>query len=214
MSEKNNERLSRKDRYSQERKIIPPGGYISRKINSRQNEDNRKNEDKRIINKSNNWKIPIKREEENNNQSRSSSTTGNNSNDAKKVINNQLVQKRRVSNPIQQQKISRTNNNDSNPNVVRRPVGPNNRQPQRRISDPRLKNKNSPAIRAKRKNMWLRIIKYGLYAISLLVIALFCWAYILSCRSAIHKPCIVKLTILQQIQTQLRHKRNCLSGFS
>ena len=140
MAENNNNRLSRRDRHSQERKSVMPGGYISR-----------------------------------------GNTNPTNNGQQRRPLTNEEIMRRSgqgQSRPIQPQRPQGTNqrqgvppvqprnpqqsargNRTGGPGGPRRPVGPN------RISNPNSKKNN--------KALWMKIIRYGLYAASVAIISLF-----------------------------------------
>ena len=137
MEENNNNRLSRKDRHSQERKSVMPGGYISRgnnnPINSGQSRRPLTNEEiMRRGGPSSRRPIPPKRPQGTNQR-----------------------QTLPPSQPRNSQQAARGNG----PGGPRRPIGP------KRISKPNFKKNN--------KELWMKILRYGLYAASVAIISLF-----------------------------------------
>ena len=137
MAENNNNRLSRKDRHSQERKSVMPGGYISRgnnnPINSGQPRRPLTNEEiMRRGGPSSSRPVPPKRSQGTN---------------------------QRQTLPPSQQRNSQQVSGGNGPGGPRRPIGPN------RISNPNSKKNN--------KVLWMKILRYGLYAASVAIISLF-----------------------------------------
>ncbi len=136
MAENNNNRLSRKDRHSQERKSVMPGGYISRgnnnPINSGQSRRPLTNEEiMRRGGPSSSRPVPPKRP--------------------------QGTNQRQTLPPSQPRNSQQARGNGSG--GPRRPIGPN------RISNPNSKKNN--------KVLWMKILRYGLYAASVAIISLF-----------------------------------------
>ena len=136
MAENNNNRLSRKDRHSQERKSVMPGGYISRgnnnPINSGQPRRPLTNEEiMRRGGPSSSRPVPPKRP--------------------------QGTNQRQTLPPSQPRNSQQARGNGSG--GPRRPIGPN------RISNPNSKKNN--------KVLWMKILRYGLYAASVAIISLF-----------------------------------------
>ena len=132
MAENNNNRLSRKDRHSQERKSVMPGGYISRG---------------------------------NNNNST-------NSGQSRRPLTNEEIMRRggpSSSRPVPPKRPQGTNQRQTLPPSQPRnsqqsargngAIGPN------RISKPNFKKNN--------KVLWMKILRYGLYAASVAIISLF-----------------------------------------
>ena len=137
MAENNNNRLSRKDRLSQERKSVMPGGYISRRNNNPTNsgQQPRPLTNEEIMRRGgvNSSRQPQPQREQGSNQ-------------------RQGVPSALPKNP---QQAARGNG----PGGPRRPIGPN------RISNPNSKKNN--------KALWMKILRYGLYAASVAIISLF-----------------------------------------
>ena len=131
MAENNNNRLSRKDRHSQERKSVMPGGYISRGNNNSTNsgQSRRPLTNEEIMRRggpSSSRPVPPKRPQGTNQR-----------------------QTLPPSQPRNSQQSARGNG----------PIGPN------RISKPNFKKNN--------KVLWMKILRYGLYAASVAIISLF-----------------------------------------
>ena len=131
MAENNNNRLSRKDRHSQERKSVMPGGYISRGNNNSTNsgQSRRPLTNEEIMRRggpSSSRPVPPKRPQGTNQR-----------------------QTLPPSQPRNSQKTARGKG----------PIGPN------RISKPNFKKNN--------KVLWMKILRYGLYAASVAIISLF-----------------------------------------
>ena len=131
MAENNNNRLSRKDRHSQERKSVMPGGYISRGNNNSTNsgQSRRPLTNEEIMRRggpSSSRPVPPKRSQGTNQR-----------------------QTLPPSQPRNSQQSARGNG----------PIGPN------RISKPNFKKNN--------KVLWMKILRYGLYAASVAIISLF-----------------------------------------
>ena len=127
----NNNRLSRKDRHSQERKSVMPGGYISRGNNNSTNsgQSRRPLTNEEIMRRggpSSSRPVPPKRPQGTNQR-----------------------QTLPPSQPRNSQQSARGNG----------PIGPN------RISKPNFKKNN--------KVLWMKILRYGLYAASVAIISLF-----------------------------------------
>ncbi|MGX7111529.1 transglycosylase domain-containing protein [Gemella cuniculi] len=139
MAENNNERLSRRDRHSQERKSVMPGGYISRN-SSTGNEQRKKAINEEIMR-------------------RSGQRPKNSQNPSSKNRNTAINPNQKQVPPRQQTRGTSNGNNFGNPNNRDLGSGKN------RISAPNPKKKN--------KNIWMRILKYGLYAASVAIISLF-----------------------------------------
>ena len=131
MAENNNNRLSRKDRHSQERKSVMPGGYISRGNNN-----------------------------------------STNSGQSRRLLTNEEIMRRggpSSSRPVPPKRPQGTNQRQTLPPSQPRnsqqsargngPIGPN------RISKPNFKKNN--------KVLWMKILRYGLYAASVAIISLF-----------------------------------------
>ena len=125
MAENNNERLSRRDKHSTEKKTVMPGGYISRKNigSSKTNEQQRR------------------------------------------AINEEMIRRRAQKSKSGQQISSNSpqgqqgsGGRGGNPNG-RRPLPPG------RISKPNFNNG--------KKGLWLKILRYGLYATSIVIISIF-----------------------------------------
>ena len=125
MAENNNERLSRRDKHSTEKKTVMPGGYISRKNigSSKTNEQQRR------------------------------------------AINEEMMRRRAQKSKSGQQISSNSpqgqqgsGGRGGNPNG-RRPLPPG------RISKPNFNNG--------KKGLWLKILRYGLYATSIVIISIF-----------------------------------------
>ena len=137
MAENNNNRLSRKDRLSQERKSVMPGGYISRRNNNPTNsgQQPRPLTNEEIMRRGgvNSSRQPQPQREQGSNQ-------------------RQGVPSALPKNPQQAPRGNR-------PGGPRRPIGPN------RISNPNSKKNN--------KALWMKILRYGLYAASVAIISLF-----------------------------------------
>ena len=137
MAENNNNRLSRKDRRSQERKSVMPGGYISRRNNNPTNsgQQPRPLTNEEIMRRGgvNSSRQPQPQREQGSNQ-------------------RQGVPSALPKNPQQAPRGNR-------PGGPRRPIGPN------RISNPNSKKNN--------KALWMKILRYGLYAASVAIISLF-----------------------------------------
>ena len=131
MAENNNNRLSRKDRHSQERKSVMPGGYISRGNNNSTNsgQSRRPLTNEEIMRRggpSSSRPVPPKRPQGTNQR-----------------------QTLPPSQPRNSQQSARGNG----------AIGPN------RISKPNFKKNN--------KVLWMKILRYGLYAASVAIISLF-----------------------------------------
>ena len=131
MAENNNNRLSRRDRHSQERKSVMPGGYISRGNNNSTNsgQSRRPLTNEEIMRRggpSSSRPVPPKRPQGTNQR-----------------------QTLPPSQPRNSQKTARGKG----------PIGPN------RISKPNFKKNN--------KVLWMKILRYGLYAASVAIISLF-----------------------------------------
>ena len=131
MAENNNNRLSRKDRHSQERKSVMPGGYISRGNNNSTNsgQSRRPLTNEEIMRRggpSSSRPVPPKRPQGTNQR-----------------------QTLPPSQPRNSQQSARGNG----------AIGPN------RISKPNFKKNN--------KVLWMKILRYGLYAASVTIISLF-----------------------------------------
>ena len=136
MAENNNNRLSRRNRISQGKKSVMPGGYISRGNNSQSSGQQRR---------------PLNGEEMRRSGTRSS---GNNQ---RPIGANQRSNSQQRQNPLRQQQMGRPGGGGKGPN-------PNNKKPNR-ISNPNTKKiKNSK---------WMKALKYGLYAASAAIIAIF-----------------------------------------
>ena len=137
MAENNNNRLSRKDRLSQERKSVMPGGYISRRNNNPTNsgQQPRPLTNEEIMRRGgvNSSRQPQPQREQGSNQ-------------------RQGVPSALPKNPQQAPRGNR-------PGGPRRPIGLN------RISNPNSKKNN--------KALWMKILRYGLYAASVAIISLF-----------------------------------------
>jgi len=137
MAENNNNRLSRKDRLSQERKSVMPGGYISRRNNNPTNsgQQPRPLTNEEIMRRGgvNSSRQPQPQREQGSSQ-------------------RQGVPSALPKNPQQAPRGNR-------PGGPRRPIGPN------RISNPNSKKNN--------KALWMKILRYGLYAASVAIISLF-----------------------------------------
>ena len=137
MAENNNSRLSRRDRHSQERKSVMPGGYISRGNN---NPTNNGQQRRPLINEE-----VMRRNAQNAGPSNQQQRAGN-------ANQGQGVPPVRPRNAQQSARTGR-------PGGPRRPLGPN------RISNPNSKKSN--------KTLWMKILRYGLYAASVAIISLF-----------------------------------------
>ena len=125
MAENNNERLSRRDKHSTEKKTVMPGGYISRKnINS-----SKTNEQQR------------------------------------QAINEEMMRRRAQKLKSSQQTSS--NSPQGQHGLGGRGGNPNGRRPlpPGRISKPNFNNG--------KKGLWLKILRYGLYAASIAIISIF-----------------------------------------
>ena len=125
MAENNNERLSRRDKHSTEKKTVMPGGYISRKnINS-----SKTNEQQR------------------------------------RAINEEMMRRRAQKLKSSQQTSS--NSPQGQHGLGGRGGNPNGRRPlpPGRISKPNFNNG--------KKGLWLKILRYGLYAASIAIISIF-----------------------------------------
>ena len=125
MAENNNERLSRRDKHSTEKKTVMPGGYISRKNigSSKTNEQQRR------------------------------------------AINEEMM-RRRAQRSKSGQQIS-SNSPQGQQGSGGRGGNPNGRRPlpPGRISKPNFNNG--------KKGLWLKILRYGLYATSIAIISIF-----------------------------------------
>ena len=125
MAENNNERLSRRDKHSTEKKTVMPGGYISRKNmgSSKTNEQQRR------------------------------------------AINEEMM-RRRAQRSKSGQQIS-SNSPQGQQGSGGRGGNPNGRRPlpPGRISKPNFNNG--------KKGLWLKILRYGLYAASIAIISIF-----------------------------------------
>ena len=125
MAENNNERLSRRDKHSTEKKTVMPGGYISRKniSSSKTNEQQRR------------------------------------------AINEEMM-RRRAQRSKSGQQIS-SNSPQGQQGSGGRGGNPNGRRPlpPGRISKPNFNNG--------KKGLWLKILRYGLYAASIAIISIF-----------------------------------------
>ena len=125
MAENNNERLSRRDKHSTEKKTVMPGGYISRKNigSSKTNEQQRR------------------------------------------AINEEIM-RRRAQRSKSGQQIS-SNSPQGQQGSGGRGGNPNGRRPlpPGRISKPNFNNG--------KKGLWLKILRYGLYATSIAIISIF-----------------------------------------
>lgn len=141
MAENNNNRLSRRNRISQGKKSVMPGGYISRGNNSQSNGQQRR---------------PLNGEEMRRSGNR---TSGNNQRPIganQRPSSQQRSNSQQRQNPLRQQQMGRPGGSKG-PN-------PNNKKPNR-ISNPNTKKiKNSK---------WMKALKYGLYAASAAIIAIF-----------------------------------------
>lgn len=135
MAENNNNRLSRRNRISQGKKSVMPGGYISRGNNSQSSGQQRR---------------PLNGEEMRRSGTRSS---GNNQ---RPIGANQRSNSQQRQNPLRQQQMGRPGGGKG-PN-------PNNKKPNR-ISNP-----NTKIIK---NSKWMKALKYGLYAASAAIIAIF-----------------------------------------
>ena len=137
MAENNNSRLSRRDRHSQERKSVMPGGYISRGNNNPTNNGQQRR--------------PLTNEE----IMRRNAQNAGSSNQQQRAGNANQGQGVPPVRPRNAQQSART----GRPGGPRRPLGPN------RISNPNSKKSN--------KTLWMKILRYGLYAASVAIISLF-----------------------------------------
>ena len=137
MAENNNSRLSRRDRHSQERKSVMPGGYISRGNNNPTNNGQQRR--------------PLTNEE----IMRRNAQNAGSSNQQQRAGNANQGQGVPPVRPRNAQQSARTDR----PGGPRRPLGPN------RISNPNSKKSN--------KTLWMKILRYGLYAASVAIISLF-----------------------------------------
>ena len=137
MAESNNSRLSRRDRHSQERKSVMPGGYISRGNNNPTNNGQQRR--------------PLTNEE----IMRRNAQNAGSSNQQQRAGNANQGQGVPPVRPRNAQQSART----GRPGGPRRPLGPN------RISNPNSKKSN--------KTLWMKILRYGLYAASVAIISLF-----------------------------------------
>ena len=137
MAENNNSRLSRRDRHSQERKSVMPGGYISRGNNNLTNNGQQRR--------------PLTNEE----IMRRNAQNAGSSNQQQREGNVNQRQGVPPVRPRNAQQSART----GRPGGPRRPLGPN------RISNPNSKKSN--------KTLWMKILRYGLYAASVAIISLF-----------------------------------------
>ena len=141
MAENNNNRLSRRNRISQGKKSVMPGGYISRGNNSQSSGQQRR---------------PLNGEEMRRSGTRSSGNNQRPIGANQRSSSQQRSNSQQRQNPLRQQQMGRPGGGKG-PN-------PNNKKPNR-ISNPNTKKiKNSK---------WMKALKYGLYAASAAIIAIF-----------------------------------------
>ena len=142
MAENNNNRLSRRNRISQGKKSVMPGGYISRGNNSQSSGQQRR---------------PLNGEEMRRSGTRSSGNNQRPIGANQRSSSQQRSNSQQRQNPLRQQQMGRPGGGGKGPN-------PNNKKPNR-ISNPNTKKiKNSK---------WMKALKYGLYAASAAIIAIF-----------------------------------------
>ncbi|MEZ7749044.1 transglycosylase domain-containing protein [Gemella sanguinis] len=141
MAENNNNRLSRRNRISQGKKSVMPGGYISRGNNSQSSGQQRR---------------PLNGEEMRRSGTRSSGNNQRPIGANQRSSSQQRSNSQQRQNPLRQQQMGRPGGGKG-PN-------PNNKKPNR-ISNP-----NTKIIK---NSKWMKALKYGLYAASAAIIAIF-----------------------------------------